>query len=365
VEKKISMLITNLAGGGAERVNLDLAYEFKKLGYEVEFVLLKLEGKFLLEAEENFDVFDLNMSSLFKLPQKLALYIDRAKPDAVIASMWGVTAFAPIAKLISKNKPKVLLVEHSSLISQFKNAKLRTKIFLKLSTFFSYRLADKVAGVSTGVANDIRKIARLPKQQNVNTLYNPIPCKQKPFPNVLSEVDKLWSDNCFRVITVGRLIAAKDHSTLIRAFSLLKEKNNAQLIVLGEGDLEAPLQKLTEELGLQDNIVFQGFVSDPTPYYHTADLFVLSSAREGFGNVIVESLSCGTPVVSTDCEHGPAEILNNGEFGVLVPVGDEMALAEAMLQSLNKAHDTEKLINRAKDFSPEISAKRYLKLLDL
>ena len=104
--------------------------------------------------------------------------------------------------------------------------------------------------------------------------------------------------------------------------------------------------------------------SDPTPFYQTADIFVLSSDYEGFGNVIVEALACGTPVVSTDCPAGPREILNDGEFGTLVPVGDEAALAEGIMSTLRQKPDAEKLRGRARDFSPRKTALKYLELLD-
>ena len=106
-----------------------------------------------------------------------------------------------------------------------------------------------------------------------------------------------------------------------------------------------------------------GATIDPTPFYCSADLFVLSSNREGFGNVIIEALACGVPVVSTDCRSGPSEILANGRYGRLVPVGDEFALARAMVESLSARHDRQALKRRAADFAPELVAQQYLTLL--
>lgn len=363
--KKISMLITNLAGGGAERVNLDLAYEFKKLGYEVEFVLLKFEGKFLHEAEDNFKVVNLNINRMIALPFALAKYINNSKPDAVIASMWGVTALSAFGKLLATHSIKLLLVEHSSLTNQFKNSTLLLRMYLKLSTFMAYRLADNCAGVSSGVAQDMASLALLKGRSKIKTLYNPVPLKKKPSEDEMQKVNGMWSPDCYRILTVGSFKEAKNHELLVKAFSRIAFNNNIQLMILGEGPLKGELIGLIKKLNLTEKVILPGFFNTTEAFYRSADLFVLSSNREGLPTVIIEALGCGLPVVSTNCEFGPAEILNNGEFGMLVPVGDEMALAEAMLQSLNKAHDTEKLINRAKDFSPEISASRYLKLLDL
>ena len=140
---------------------------------------------------------------------------------------------------------------------------------------------------------------------------------------------------------------------------------DARLVLLGQGQNEAMLRALADELGIADRVIFAGFHPDPSPFYATADLFVLSSDYEGFGNVIVEALSFGLPVVSTDCPSGPAEILGNGRWGRLVPVGDAAALAGAMREALASPVDREALKRRAADFSPEIAARKYLDLLGL
>ena len=136
-------------------------------------------------------------------------------------------------------------------------------------------------------------------------------------------------------------------------------------MLLGEGHNHAMLRALAGELGIADHVIFAGFHADPSPFYATADLFVLSSNHEGFGNVIVEALHFGLPVVSTDCPSGPAEILCSGRWGRLVPVGDADALARAMDEALGAAVDCEALKRRAADFSPEIAARKYLDLLGL
>ena len=140
---------------------------------------------------------------------------------------------------------------------------------------------------------------------------------------------------------------------------------NTQLMILGKGKDETKLRGIAKKLGIVDRVIFAGFQDDPTPFYATADLFVLSSDYEGFGNVIVEALSFGLPVVSTNCPSGPAEILENGRFGRLVPVGNPFKLAQAIDEALDESADCEALKRRANDFIPEIAARKYLELLDL
>jgi len=158
--------------------------------------------------------------------------------------------------------------------------------------------------------------------------------------------------------------AQKNHPLLLRAFARLNRRD-ARLMFVGDGTGREALLSLARDLGVVDRVIFAGFQLDPTAFYKTADLFVLSSNYEGFGNVIVEAMAYGTTVVSTDCPSGPAEILENGKYGRLVPVRDPQALADAMQAALTEPHDPDLLKTRAADFAPAIAAKRYLELLCL
>ncbi len=176
--------------------------------------------------------------------------------------------------------------------------------------------------------------------------------------------EQLWGAGFqYHVLSVGALKAQKDHANLVRAFALLPADFNAKLIILGEGELRPNLENLIEELGLQSRISMPGFVADPYPWFGTADLFVLASQWEGFGNVIVEALECGVPVVSTDCLSGPAEILEYGRYGKLVPIANPEAMAEAIAVSLNESHDRSKLMSRAAEFSVSNISSQYLTYL--
>jgi glycosyltransferase involved in cell wall biosynthesis len=136
-----------------------------------------------------------------------------------------------------------------------------------------------------------------------------------------------------------------------------------RLLILGEGKLRPSLTSLAEELDIVEDLAMPGFVDNPFQYFARADLFVLSSRWEGLGNVVIEALACGCPVVSTDCPSGPAEILENGKYGTLVPVGDPEALAAAILKSLDTPMDRQRLRDRGAKFSVENATRQYLDLI--
>ena len=227
-----------------------------------------------------------------------------------------------------------------------------------------YRLAHSRVGVSAGVATDIAALSGL-RRGAFDVIHNPVPPRPAPSAQAMERAEALWSgERGARIVTVGSMKAQKNHPLLLRAFARL-DRPEARLMFVGDGAGRDALVSLAQELGVADRVILAGFHPDPTPFYHSADLFVLSSDYEGFGNVIVEALACGTPVVSTDCPSGPAEILENGRFGRLVPVGDVAALAQAIGAALDAPVDGDALKRRAADFAPQIAARQYLDLLDL
>jgi glycosyltransferase involved in cell wall biosynthesis len=161
-------------------------------------------------------------------------------------------------------------------------------------------------------------------------------------------------------VTAGRLVPQKDQATLLRALAIARKRINARLIILGTGPLQASLEKTASDLGIRDAVDFLGFKENPLPYYREADAFVLSSNFEGLGNVLIEALGCGTPVITTDCPYGPAEIVQNGRFGILVPVGDSDAFGEAMASEGWRRWTPDQLKETTDRFRVEDIATQYL-----
>jgi glycosyltransferase involved in cell wall biosynthesis len=361
--RRIAFLLPDMGGGGAERLSLTLASELARAGYAAEFVLMEAKGELLEEARASFPVHDLGCSKARLLLPVLARYLRQSQPDGLIAAMWPLTAIAPVAARMAGLRGGVLVSEHVFLSQQYKDWGRLHGLALRASATAAYRLASARVGVSRGACEDMAALSGMPLEK-FSTIYNPISAAIRPSVDALSAANALWGNGGPRILSVGNLKSQKNHALLLRAFAALPQ-SNARLMLVGRGENQASLDALAGELGIADRVIFAGFHSDPAPFYATADLFALSSDYEGFGNVIVEALSFGLPVVSTDCPSGPAEILKDGRYGRLVPVGDAPAFTRAMRDALDTPVDREAQVHRAQDFAPEIAARRYLELLAL
>ena len=270
-----------------------------------------------------------------------------------------------MAKLLSRVETKVFVSEHIALRKALKNINFLKRFTIYLLIKFFYPLANGIIVVSDGVAKDIIKITKIP-QYKIKTIYNPV-IETKIYKYSEKIIDKkfnkIFSDDLPIILGVGRLTKQKDFQTLIKAFSIVKRKINSKLLILGEGQERPSLENLIKKLSLEKNVFLPGFVPNPYPFFKKADIFVLSSAWEGFGIVLVESLALGTSIVSTNCPSGPKEILENGKYGKLVPIKDVNALAEAIIKTLsNNISNSQLLMSRARDFSVEKSIEKYEKI---
>jgi glycosyltransferase involved in cell wall biosynthesis len=363
MSKSIGLLLPDLRGGGAERVMIDLSREFVRIGHNVEFILIQATGDFLPEAARECSIIDLAAARVRSAVLPLVGYLRCRKPDALVVAMWPLTTIAPLAARSVGYRGTILVSEHAMLSLQYRDWGPIHWSGLNASTFLGYRLADARVGVSDGTCRDMAAVSSM-TLASFTTIHNPVRQFAASDARVLAGALALWQGHGPRVLTVGSLKAVKNHSLLLRAFARL-DWPDARLMLVGQGQGEAALRSLAADLGVANRVIFAGFHADPSQFYATADLFVLSSDHEGFGNVIVEALSFGLPVVSTDCPSGPAGILENGRYGRLVPVGDVEALARVMDEALDAPVDHDALKRRAADFAPEVAARKYLDLLGL
>ena len=196
------------------------------------------------------------------------------------------------------------------------------------------------------------------------TIYNPVVWHDHAS-KAAAPVDHPWfcDKDMPVVLSVGRLMPVKDHATLLRAFGQVMHSRPARLVILGEGPERRNLTELAERLGISQHFDLPGFRVNPFAYMSKSNVFVLSSRYEGLPTVVIEAMASGTPVVSTDCRSGSREILEDGKWGHLVPVGDWRSMAEAIIETLDNPVPSDQLISRASAFSADASIDRYLEVL--
>ncbi len=359
----VSIVIPDLGLAGAEVVNTTLAREFLRRGYRVDIVTIYEISETQQSLPEGARHYPIPCKSIRDLFFPYRRYLRTEKPDVIVASMWPLTVITAAAKVTSLLKASLILWDHNTLSIQYGGRGRVHGLFLKSSLRFFYPLANARVAVSKGVADDLARLAGLPRNR-FEVIYNPIylaPVADGDDEREFEDVWRGWRGP--RIISVGRFKPQKNHALLLEAFKKLLATRDARLLILGTGVLFESTATLARSLGIADKVLLPGARANPSAFYRSADLFVLSSDFEGFGNVIVEALACGLPVVSTDCRSGPAEILDHGRYGRLVPVGDADALAKAMDEALAAQHDRESLRRRAADFDPGRIVDRFEGLL--
>jgi glycosyltransferase involved in cell wall biosynthesis len=357
----ISLILPNLQGGGAERVAVNLANYWVSQGIQIDIVLMEDSGELLQLVDPRIHIHSLQASRVRRSILPLRSYFYVREPAVVWVCMWPLTTAAIMAWLLSGKPGKLITSDHINLSISCNNELNLNPLYLQAALRSTYPFATGLMAVSQGVKQDLCQLGGF-AEDRVKVIYNPVARGvDNPRPIDSVERQRLWGVGfTHHVLAVGSFKTQKNFHLLLRAFAQLPDLLNAKLTILGEGSLRFQLEALILELGLCDRVALPGFVLDPSCWYRSSDLFVLCSDWEGFGNVIVEALECGVPVVSTDCPNGPAEILENGRYGRLVPVGDATALAAAMQASLTESHDYEALRRRAQDFAVPKIAHQYL-----
>jgi glycosyltransferase involved in cell wall biosynthesis len=361
-EDRVALFIPSLHGGGAERVMVSLANGLAAYGLDVDLVLARKAGVYLADVSPGVRIIDLNAPRTLQTLWPLVRYLRRERPVTLVSAMNYVNVIASWACRIAGSPTRLVLTEHANLSQLLSDASRSMAWCLPRLMRPAYARADAIIAVSDGVAQDLAKTLGCTPQR-IHTRHNPIDTVALTA-KCLEPLDHPWftPDAPPVIIAAGRLSTEKDFPTLIRAFALLRAQRPARLVILGEGNQRHVLQARIDELDCKDDILLPGFQANPYAWMSRAGVFVLSSRWEGFGNVLVEAMACGAPVVSTACPSGPEEILDMGRWGRLTPVGDASALAHAIDLTLTDANPPDVRL-RAQDFSVERVVRTYLPLL--
>jgi glycosyltransferase involved in cell wall biosynthesis len=352
-------------GGGVQKGRVTLANALAERGIELTCVLPQARGPFLEHLSSDVRLVDLGTRHAISLVRRFARYLQGDRPAVVLASQHHTALAAIWARQLAGVETCLIITQHNTLSELCRQSRRPTVRYLlpRVAPRF-FRRADRVCAVSHGVAEDLAAMTGLPLSE-IRVIYDPTVTPQLA-EQAARASGHPWLDRLKDrpvVLGAGNLIRIKDFQTLIRAFARLRRSQPARLVILGEGPEHRSLEQLARQLGVAEDVDLPGFSANPYAFMARADVFALASRVEGLSNAIIEALACGCPVVSTDCPNGPAEVLERGRYGRLVPVGDDAALADAIEATLRDPPERAALRGRAANFSLERSTDDYLELL--
>lgn len=377
--KKIAILISSLDTGGAERVVSIVINELKKNNTEVLLVLMDNTIKYDLPENQKIVCLDNNdikqkaLFKFFKLPYLALKYKKICSVNDIKTSLSFMNRpnYINILAKLFGFKAKIIISERIVPSSEYSTNSIKDKISLGLIKYL-YPKADLILPNSIGIKYDLIKNFKI-DENLINVVNNPVDVNKL---TTLAKEKTDYRDEKFTFVTVGRLHPQKNHKLLIKVMQGL----DAKLYIIGDGILKKELSSMVVNLGLQDKVIFLGVKKNPFKYLSKADCFVFSSNYEGFPNVILEALSCGLPVISTDCKSGPREILapeltynepikdvQKVSHGILVKVDHENSMETAMHMMMEDSRLIEnyklKSYNRVRRYDTSIVSKKYLKII--
>jgi glycosyltransferase involved in cell wall biosynthesis len=355
---RVSLVIGSFRIGGAEMAFVNLANGFYSRGVKVEVVCLEKTGELLSRLHGDPAVYSLEKKHARSGIFAFVKYLKEKNPDVLIVAQLHIQLMVMMSRLLSGWKGKIILNEQSTFSSNNKN------YLFKFLASLLFRPVNAVTAVSRGAMKDLSNAFPFLKNR-IRVVYNPVYS-----PAIMKLKDELVlhpfiaKKKCPVILAAGRLTSAKNYALLISAFSEVVKVKQAKLIILGEGEGRPELEEKIRSLSLSEDVSLPGNATNPWAFMNGCDVFVLSSLYEGLPSVLIEALACGCNIVSVDCPHGPAEILDNGKYGMLVPVNDGQAMATAILKSISTPDHIEGKKEQAEKFSIEKITNEYLKLID-
>lgn len=346
-----------LGQGGADRVTVTLLRSLDRELFRPRLVLLDKTGDMLAQVPKDVPVEDLGGRRLWTAWWPLTLRLRRRSPQVLFSTSSGANLVAVVARLLSGRRPRLVLSERNSLHRGPRHRrKRRLQLLLKR---WLYPRADCVTAVSQGVADElVRELSLAPER--VRVVYNPV---------VTPEIEELagqrpehpwFAEHGPILLGVGRLVPAKRFDLLIDLLPRIRARRPPRLLLLGEGPELSKLTRRARELGVEDRVGFAGFDPNPFRYMARCSVFVLTSRHEGLPGALIQAMACGAAVVATDCPWGPAEIVEPGVSGLLVPVDDTSAMLAGIQQLLDDPELRARLGRRGREAVQRFSVANTL-----
>jgi len=365
VKTKPLFVLSSLAGGGAERVAVNLMRKLDRSRFSPSLAVFEKKGPYFADLPDDVVVYDLRKKSKLDWPRailRLAHILRDQRHDVIVSFDWHANVVSLAAAGLARTGTKVVAavrIHESAAIERKPELQGLRGIVRRLVVRLAFRHAACVMANSKEAEEDLAANFRIPRER-LRTLHNPLDIAHiEAMAN--KPIDEHWFPTTKPlVLAMGRLAPQKGFSCLLRAFAQVREEVPCTLAILGEGPEEGMLQTLARELELGEELVLPGFQENPYKFMRRADVFALSSLYEGFPNVVLEAMACGASVVATRCPSGPEEIIDHGENGLLVEVDDESELAEAILSVLRDPSLCAKLQANAKARAQQFSVDRIV-----
>lgn len=357
---RIALLAAFSGAGGVERMLLNLADGIAAAGYGVDLLTIRRDSPHLHALPAGVRHLPLPGGHAWAVLPALVRYLRREPPAGLIAAKDRANRVAVLARALAR-RPLPLALRLGTHLGGARGA--RRTVGDRLRGAF-YRRADAVIAVSQAMADDLVPRFGLPADR-VWVIRNPVvtpglaDLAAAPCPHAWLEAGEPV------IVGMGRFTRQKDFPTLLRAFAQVCRQRPARLVLLGDGAGKAACAQLAAELGIADRVLLPGFAVNPYAWLGRARLFVLSSRWEGSPNALTEALALGVPCVATDCLSGPRELLADGRYGPLVPVGDAERLAAAMAATLAAPLSADTLRQAVREYRQDASAAAYLAALGL
>lgn len=358
----VVLFLPSLAGGGAERVFVELANQFVAEGVRVDLVLSSATGPYLSEVSRAVRVVDLAAPGVLRSLPRLARHLRREKPASMLSALDHSNVVALAARTLAGRRMRCVVSTRIPPTTMTIEAGAAAASKVMFAARVMYRFADAVIANADAVAADMAGYLHVPRDR-ISVIYNPLDL------GVIERQSAAAVDHPFcapgsppLVLSVGRMAPLKDFATLVRAFAQVRAQRDCRLAILGEGPGLDSLRSLIRELGVERDVALPGFDRNPFAWMRRAAVFVSSSLSEGCPNALMQALACGTPVVSANGIGGAAEVLEGGRWGTLVPVRDPAAMARAIEATLDATTHPD-VRARAADFALDRVARQYLKVV--
>jgi glycosyltransferase involved in cell wall biosynthesis len=362
-QRSLAFFLPALAGGGAEHSFVALANAFAAAGWRVDMVAANAVGPCRQHIDSNVNIVDFQRGRVSSCVFHLAAFLARRKPEFIVSGIAHANVTCVAAAYIAGYKGRVVVSERNTISASRYSWGWRGRL-LHACIAHAYRRASAVITVSEGVAADLVSSYSIDRKRIFVAVNPAVPDNIEALASAGNVHPWLHPGQASvpLVVSAGRLTDAKDFPTLIRAFGLVSRARPCRLLILGAGERREMLIRLVEAEGLSDRVCLMGYVENPYPYFRAAKVFALTSKYEGLPGVLIQALACGTTVVASDCKSGPSEILEGGRWGVLFPVGDQIALARA-LEGVLSGRIAIDGRDRAKAFSVAAAYRRYADIL--